>query len=111
MIVSGVGFQSGRIVTITYDNEEMATTVPGDNGDFSVTFVVPPSAGGNHTVTISDGINTATDIFAMESVAPEIPQLLLPEEDSKSSAAVKFDWEDVDDDSGVTYVFTGSHQG
>jgi len=40
----------------------------------------------------------------MESTAPPIPQLLLPEDASKAEAETYFDWEDVTDDSGVTYT-------
>jgi hypothetical protein len=40
-----------------------------------------------------------------------VPQLLLPEEDSKSPAAVEFDWEDVEDDSGVSYVLQVATKG
>jgi hypothetical protein len=102
--VSGVGFKTGSVVTITFDGEQVATAVPGGNGTFSVSFVVPPSVGGNHTVTISDGTNTATPIFTVEQQAPPAPVLLSPVDGDRAEAAAEFDWEDVTDDSGVSYT-------
>ena len=59
LIVSGVGFNAAVLITITYDNLEVATTVSDENGAFSAAFKAPPSSGGNHTITITDGSNTA----------------------------------------------------
>jgi len=91
-------------VTVTYEGTQVATAVPGNNGAFSVTFVVPPSAGGNHTVAVTDGLSTASPIFTVEMVAPPAPDLLMPENNTKSEAAARFKWEEVEDDSGVTYI-------
>ena len=104
LIVSGVGFKAGTLVTITYDSLEVATAIAGDNGAFSVAFNAPASIGGNHIITVTDGTNTAKCTFTMESEAPPIPALLLPEEDTKAEAAASFDWEDVTDPSEVTYT-------
>jgi hypothetical protein len=102
--VSGVGFKAGAIVTVTYDGEEVATAVPGSNGAFSVSFVVPSSTGGNHTVTVSDGTNSAAPIFTVEQEAPPAPVLRSPDDGDKAEAAAEFDWEDVEDDSGISYT-------
>ena len=40
----------------------------------------------------------------MESEAPPVPTLLLPEADDKAKSEAYFDWEDVEDISGVTYI-------
>jgi len=102
--VSGVGFKTGSMVAVTYDEHEVITAVPGDNGSFSAAFKVPPSSAGHHTVTITDGTNTVTAIFTMEAEAPLAPELVSPEEDERAEAAPEFDWEDVSDDSGVSYT-------
>ena len=39
----------------------------------------------------------------MESTPPPAPQPLLPLEEGKTGGQAEFDWEDVSDDSGVTY--------
>lgn len=104
LIVNGVGFKAGTPVAITYDDLEVATAISGDNGVFSAAFNVPASSGGSHIVTITDGTNTATCIFTMESEAPPVPVLLLPEDNSKAEAEAHFDWEDITDPSGVTYT-------
>jgi len=41
----------------------------------------------------------------MESEPPEVPALLSPADNFKIEAEILFDWEDVEDDSGVTYTF------
>jgi hypothetical protein len=102
--VSGVGFKAGALVTITYDGEEVATAIAGSSSTFSVNFIVPSSSGGNHNVTITDGTNTATCIFTMETDSPPAPVLIFPEDNTRAEARVSFDWEDVNDESGVTYT-------
>ena len=102
--VSGVGFKVGATVTITYDTLEVATAIAGTNGAFSIVFNVPASIAGNHTITITDGTNMMEQIFIMESMAPPMPALLLPEDASEAEAEVYFDWEKVDDPSGVVYT-------
>ncbi len=102
--VSGVGFKAGALVTITYDDEEVATAIAGGNSTFAVSFIVPPSSGGNHNVTITDGTNTATGIFTMETDSPLAPVLTFPEDNTRVDARASFDWEDVNDESGVTYT-------
>ena len=104
LIVSGTGFKVGGVVTITYDAVEVKTAIAGNNGAFSIAFNVPPSVGGNHTIIITDGTSIINRIFTMESEAPPIPALLLPEDATKAEAEAYFDWEDVDDPSGITYT-------
>jgi len=105
LAVSGVGFTVDGIVTIEYDDIQLAIATAGGNGTFSVTVDVPASVGGNHTITASDGTHIVKCIFVMESEAPPIPELLLPEEASEAEAKTEFDWEAVADDSlPVTYT-------
>jgi hypothetical protein len=105
--VSGTGFLINYQVTITYLSVPItvATTTTNANGAFSATFEVPASEGGDHTITATDGTNTITSTFTMESTAPAIPAPLLPLMDSKAGAEAHFDWEDVTDLSlPVTYT-------
>ena len=104
LTVTGVGFKANVIVAISYGDEEVATAATDGNGAFSVNFTVPPSPGGPHKVTITDGTNTAAPIFTMETEAPPAPSLLSPEDETKALATTEFDWEDVEDASGVTYT-------
>jgi len=104
LIISGVGFNAAVLITITYDNLEVATTVSDDSGTFSAAFNAPPSSGGNHTITVTDGSNTAECIFTMESEAPPVPVLVLPEDGSKAEAMTYLDWEDAADPSGISYT-------
>jgi len=100
---TGSGF-NGQ-VTIKYDDEEIATTTADTAGAFSVSFPIPKSTGGTHTITATDGTNTLSQTFTMESEVPAAPELLLPEAGGKAKTTPIIDWEDVDDPSQpVTYT-------
>jgi hypothetical protein len=108
LTVRGVGFIAQAEVTVTYTiNGEVitvATAKADDSGKLLVSFAVPASVAGSHAVAATDGVTTATSIFTMESKAPPMPRLLLPEIGSTSGAEAYFDWEDVTDPSGVSYT-------
>ena len=106
MTMSGTGFIPNAPVTITYTTEPVvvATTASDANGEFSAAFTIPPSEGGEHIITASDGTNSLTSTFIMESTAPPTPSPLLPEMGVKAERPVHFDWDDVEDPSGVTYT-------
>lgn len=91
--VSGTGFLINHQVTITYLSESItvATTNANANGAFSATFEVPASEGGEHTITATDGTNTITSIFIMESTPPSTVYPQLPLMDSKLKDW-RFDW-------------------
>jgi hypothetical protein len=103
--VGGVGFEANSTITITYatDPQVVATTTSDANGDFTATFGIPKSAAGAHTITASDGTNSLEVPFYMEAQAPGKPQLVLPETGTKTKSLTEFDWESVEDPSGVTY--------
>ena len=66
VIVSGSGFAGGSSVTITFDGVTVATTSTGGAGHFSISFIVPSSASGPHTVKASDASNnSANAIFTI----------------------------------------------
>lgn len=101
--ISGVGFSG--VVTITYDDIEVARVPADATGAFSATFPVPASEGGEHIITASDKTNQIESIFIMESQAPSVPELQLPADGEKAEEEASFDWEDASDLSGVTYTF------
>ncbi len=104
LTTTGAGYTAGGTVTIKYDTTEVATVIVETNGAFSATFEVPSSQHGDHSVTVSDGTITKQFTFTMESEAPPVTQPLLPEMRVKVEQPVRFDWEDVTDDSPpVTY--------
>jgi len=101
--VSGTGFTVAASVTITYDGDEVATATVDTNGAFSATFDLPPSKHGVHNIVATDGLNSKQFTVTMESTPPPIPPPLLPQDGIKAEAATYFDWDDVEDPSGVTY--------
>ena len=102
--VSGAGFTIGKTATITYDGSQITTTAVSATGNFSATFKAPASKGGNHTIIITDGVHTKEVTFVMESAPPSTPRPMKPEMGVRTSAETQFDWEDVTDQSGVTYT-------
>ena len=101
LTISGTGFKADATVTVTYltDPVVLATTKTDGSGSFSVTFTIPASIGGDHTITVSDGETTEEFAFIMESIAPAPPVPLLPPLDFKPKQPVTFDWQDVADSS------------
>jgi hypothetical protein len=90
---------------IRYDTTQVASATTDATGGFYARFKAPASDGGEHNIVASDGISTIVSTFAMDSAPPPIPTLLSPTYDTKVDAQASFNWTDVSDPSGVTYVF------
>lgn len=104
---SGTGYKVNSAVTVilTAGAVQLATGTTDAVGSFSITITIPAIAGGAHTITVSDGTTSKLYDFFMEQQAPAAPALSLTEAASKADQPLVFDWADVTDDSGVTYVF------
>jgi hypothetical protein len=98
--LSGTGFLPSHELTITYTSDPVTfTTTSLADGSFEYSFTVPPSAAGEHTISVTDGISTKTVLLFVESTPPPAPSPLLPEVDTKASSKTEFDWTDVSDPS------------
>jgi len=107
LTAEGTGFTANATVSLTYGNGEtviVATSTTDADGNFSVTFTVPPSVAGEHTITAADGIKNAASTFTMESEAPRVPMLLPAKVIAIEDMEAHLDWEDVTDPSGVSYT-------
>jgi hypothetical protein len=103
--INGTGFAANHTVTVKYDNNQITTATTDAKGTFAATFLIPASEGGNHQITISDGINPIiTSPFTMDSTAPAVPVLISPHSITKASSLPLLDWQNVTDPSGVTYT-------
>ncbi|MFC1942352.1 IPT/TIG domain-containing protein [Chloroflexota bacterium] len=103
--IGGASFIPNGTVTLKYDDLVVDTVTVATNGTFMSTFDAPPSKYGEHTITASDGTNSNTVNFTVESIAPLTPMPLLPAMGVKVESPATFDWEDVTDNSlPVTYV-------
>jgi len=103
--ISGIGFKPDTTITITYASTPVVfTTTSEDDGSFSYTFKAPKSDPGKHTVTATDGLNSREVEFYMEADAPATPAPLLSLMDTKPEQPILFDWQDVTDPSGITYI-------
>jgi len=104
--IIGTGFNIGGTVTVKYDDTVVATTVADIDGAFETNFLVPLSQYGDHAITVTDGVNTKQLVFAVETEAPPIPELLLPIITGEAKAEAYFDWRDVTDPSPpIVYHF------
>lgn len=103
----GSGFTANKTITIDYDivkiREGNALKSDGSGG-FAIVFNVPASVGGNRSIVVSDGTSTIVSTFTMDSTAPPIPSLLMPANGARVGAIPEFQWQEVTDLSGVTYL-------
>ena len=77
--VIGQGFEPATTVTITYDDLTRAAIFTDDAGSFRLTFPIPESKGGEHSVNAYDeGGNQIQLPFLVESKSPAAPSLLSP---------------------------------
>ena len=103
LTITGDGFTTGGTVTITYDANQVATTTVKADKSFSATFDAPPGKAGEHAIVATDGTNSKRFTFVMESEPPAAPVPLKPEMNLQANPKTLFDWQDVNDDSGLTY--------
>ncbi len=101
LTVTGVGFTPSHEVTVTYSltpttSDTLATDTTNASGNFDVTFTIPPSLSGEHTIIVSDGTVVKTFAFVMESNPPPTPELTLPLVATKLKDRL-FEWEAVTD--------------
>jgi len=106
--ISGSGFASNQVVTIKYDETQVAIATSGSKGDLTATFLAPESMHGNHTITAADASGNSVSVtFVMESNPPDKPPLSLPGNGSRvgfiGSQTTTFQWVTVIDPSGVSY--------
>jgi len=105
LIITGAGFEASGTVTIKFDDAVLDTVTADASGIFVAMLKVPAGKAGEHTITVSDGVNTNEVTFTLEVVPPPIPMPLLPKMGDKAKTPVTFDWEDVAADAEpVTYA-------
>jgi hypothetical protein len=102
--VKATGFTANRGITIQYDADQKISSNADQNGTLIAIIKAPTSVGGNHLITVSDGTSTLTAIFAMDTVPPPVPPLLVPSSLTKADKIATFSWQEVTDRSGVTYT-------
>jgi hypothetical protein len=107
--VTGYGFAGDRVVSIMYDGSPEATATTDNEGNFEVSFPVPPGQHGDHPITVGySAADVASAAFTLESVPPGTPQLISPTDRGRVGLIGRrvtptFEWSAVSDDSGVHY--------
>jgi hypothetical protein len=104
MTISGTGFEPNALVTLSCESETATQVSTDANGCFTASFKFPVALPGPHTITACDGTTTKDFAFFMDSIAPAVPQLVLPPDKLKPKQPVPFSWQAVTDPSGVTYT-------
>jgi len=61
----GSGFTIGSTVVIRFDDTQIGTASVNSSGAFSVSVTVPPTRSGDHKITATDGVNSATITFSV----------------------------------------------
>ncbi len=72
--IDGTGFDRNNNIKLFFDSTPIGDTESDNNGDFTVSVAVPENEYGDHTISASDGSNTAEAIFeimASVSISPE----------------------------------------
>ena len=107
--ISGTAYGASKAIIVTYDASPITLTTPGTtdaNGTFTVSFKAPVSQGGNHTITVTDGIvPVQTFTFALDATPPSTPTLSSPASLTKLAKIPTLSWTPVtDSNGGITYT-------
>ena len=104
---SGSGFGASKTLNITYDGNPVTLTpvsTTDANGTFNVSFKIPVSKSGNHTIVVSDGTTSNTYTFKLDATPPAAPALTLPAAATKLGKVPTLSWSPVTDaNGGITY--------
>jgi len=102
--IDGTGFITSHIITVNFDGDLVASTTADATGTFVATFKVPASGTGNHQITVTDGTNTMTSAFSMNSTPLAVPTLFSPLPSTKASNMPTLEWQDMSNTSDLTYI-------
>ncbi len=102
--LQGTAFHPGFPVNVSYDNLKLDGTTVNALGGFALNFKIPVSRAGPHAVSVSDGINTRSAVFTVESTPPVAPAPTLPVDTTRLTKNIHFEWSIVTDPSGVSYT-------
>ena len=115
IVIAGTGFGGSQAITVSCDGSQVDTSSTTDaKGSFTASFRIPKIQAGDHTVTVTDTeASVASTSLSVESTPPPVPRPMSPEAGTRvgfvGETTVTFDWSDVDDPSGVSYLLEISH--
>ncbi|MDV2990013.1 MAG: hypothetical protein P3T54_07695 [Dehalogenimonas sp.] len=104
IIIEGKGFIPNSIVTVKYGTATVSSVTSSSNGSVTIKFKAKSSSAGEHVITLSDGINTKTFSYFMDSTPPLAPALMAPLDQALVKQPLIFEWSPVSDPSEVYYL-------
>ena len=105
---SGSGFAANKALSVTFDSAPLTLTpvsTTDANGTFNVSFKIPTSKSGNHTIVITDGTTSNNYTFKIDATAPAAPVLSTPAAATKLGKVPTLSWGAVTStNGGITYT-------
>jgi hypothetical protein len=102
--LTGFGFHAGNALSAMYDSTKINGSTVDENGNVNLAVNIPKSKAGAHVIMVNDGVNTRKVAFTVESTPPPVPNLITPAEGARITKDVNFQWDAVNDPSGVSYT-------
>ena len=101
--IEGFGFSPGKVARISFDNSSITEVNVDTEETFSTGFTVPVCTGGEHMITVIDGINEVGTIIKIETQPPPAVILFTPDNIRLTEPAIELVWKEVFDYSGTLY--------
>ena len=101
--MTGTGFAADSLVTVTYDGGALNTATTDSLGDYAVTFTIPPSTAGKHSVVATDASgNSASGQYTV------VPNIALSPKPARVGSIVTITGNGFAASSTITVTFGGS---
>jgi hypothetical protein len=71
--VAGAGFGSGEAVTVIYDTDQVGSATANPDGSWTLTFNVPPSPAGSHTINASGSTTSVVTVPFTSTASVNLP--------------------------------------
>ena len=98
MSIGGSGYTPNSVVTVLLDGTQIDTVNSNATGQVTVSpFELAKLSGGNHEIIVTDGTNSASYTFTIESTPPGIPTPKGPKQGAKIKSTATFEWNPITD--------------
>ncbi len=96
--IGGSGYKPSSEISIMLDGVKLDTVTSKADGTVIVNpFELPGLSGGEHEILVTDGTNSDTYTYTVESTPPAVPTTVAPAPGDKVKPATAFEWKAVSD--------------